>query len=370
MIYHFLSGKFLHLTPQILDSILKNAKYTCRNGQNDFIVLIENTGRNIFNKDRVDAYIQVAKHNAFTNLKFINSRLKLLIYIWSISRTSKIVFHSALDPIVLTITNSLIFIFRMRKKAASISYVCWGNDFGCCRKLHVCNSFLKRLVAYIYETVWPWYGHIITLTIKDKELLEGAYKSKNVIVSPYIGDRMEFYHVSKINMPIRIMVSHSGWRHNKHIETFEMLKRFKDEDILILCPLCYGDSDYIEEVIETGRRYFGEKFHYFTELMPSDEYTQMLLRNHIYVTGAEIQTGLGALYRNMRGNAKIYLRGNLYESHKKNGYVVYNYDDISTCSFGEFVKPNSDSIFVTNINLYNKLKIENTVNSWKEIYCS
>lgn len=369
MIYHFISGKHIHLSPQIIDSVLSNANFTNLNGKDDIFIYIENTGKQIFqNRDTINVYNDIAQKYGFLNLKFINNSWNLFWKILRIKVKDKVIFHSALNPKILVLINFFIYIFNAKNKAKSFNYICWGSDFGYNRKINKCDNMLKRFVAHIYEKVWPWYGHIVTLTSGDQKLLSDAYNSDNISVIPYIGDKMFYTSIVKEQSPIRIMVSHSGWEHNKHIESFNMLKRFKDEDILIVCPLCYGDSQYIQDVIQQGIKIFGSKFFYFTELKTSDEYLNLLLKNHIYVTGAEIQTGLGALYRNMRGNAKIYVRANLYQSCKSDGYIVYNYDEIGHLSFKEFINPNSNDIFLHNINTYNHIKIDSVIEKWKKLY--
>ena len=130
----------------------------------------------------------------------------------------------------------------------------------------------------------------------------------------------------------------------------------------------YGDPTYINDVIYTGKRIFGEKFYYFTDLMSPEEYFHFILQNHIYISGAENQTGLGALLGNMRGNAKLYLRGNLYISFKEEGFDIFDYNEIENMTFEEFVKPNSDIIFRRNIEVYNKKRIDECIEGWKDVY--
>ena len=57
MVYHFFSGKYLHLSPQLMDSILLNANRTNKKGKSDVYIIIENTGQKIFgDKDCVTVY--------------------------------------------------------------------------------------------------------------------------------------------------------------------------------------------------------------------------------------------------------------------------------------------------------------------------
>lgn len=369
MVYHFFSGKYLHLSPQLMDSILLNANRTNKKGKSDVYIIIENTGQKIFgDKDCVTVYTEIAQKHHFTNLEFINSRWLLLLRIFMIGKNDRIVFHSSLGPKIVTIVNILIYLLGLKKKAASICYVCWGGDFGYCNKLNKCDTYIEKFITFVYEKVWPWYGYIIALTVADKKILLEIYKSNNIVNLPYIAKRIDYFPMKKKAFPIRIMVSHSGWEHNRHIESFNLLKRFKDEDILIICPLCYGDPIYINDVIYTGKRIFGEKFYYFTDLMSPEEYFHFILQNHIYISGAENQTGLGALLGNMRGNAKLYLRGNLYISFKEEGFDIFDYNEIENMTFEEFVKPNSDIIFRRNIEVYNKKRIDECIEGWKDVY--
>lgn len=77
---------------------------------------------------------------------------------------------------------------------------------------------------------------------------------------------------------------------------------------------------------------------------------------------------MGALLGNMRGNAKLYLRGNLYISFKEEGFDIFDYNEIENMTFEEFVKPNSDIIFRRNIEVYNKKRIDECIEGWKDVY--
>ena len=54
---------------------------------------------------------------------------------------------------------------------------------------------------------------------------------------------------------------------NCHFEMFDLLLPYKDEDILIYCPLSYGPyTAYGDSVIKRGKELFGEKFvEHFTQ---------------------------------------------------------------------------------------------------------
>ena len=146
------------------------------------------------------------------------------------------------------------------------------------------------------------------------------------------------------------MVSHSGWQHNNHIESFRLLERFRLNNIEVLCPLCYGDKDYINKIISEGEKIFGDKFKYFTELMPYDDYVNYLNKYvAIYVTSANIQTGLGAANILLRSGAKIFVGNNLYDSYQSMGVTVEKVNVLKNIPFDVLSAPLDDQLYNQNI---------------------
>lgn len=367
MIYHFFSSKYLHLSPKIIESILECADQTNVNGFDDFFIVIETTGNKIFpNKSQIEIYKKITSKYGFNNYMFIDSKWKLFSKILSIKSSEKIFFHSALNLKVMVLINTLLYLLRLKKKAKSFNYICWGNDFGFCKALNNVDSIIKRFIARVYETVWPWYGRIIALVPMDAQKLKNAYKSNNIATIPYLNTRL-ISPVKKEDRPLKIMVSHSGWPHNNHLASFEFLKRFKDEDIEIICPLCYGDPEYIDKIIKVGSDIFGNKFSYFTELMDKDDYLNLTKKNHIYVTAAEIQTGLGAIHMNIEGNAKIFLKENLFNSIKEEGFKVFHFDELADISFNDLKEPLGEDNFLKIMETKQNV-LKSTILKWKTIY--
>lgn len=370
MIYHFFSGKYIHLSPNIIRSILSYADKTNQNGFDDIKIIVENTGNVIFkDKNSHQAYLDIAKEFNFKGLEIVTNKWKFLSTFFKIKSSDKIFLHSSQNIKMMTIANAIIMLFRMKKKAKSINYICWGDDFGFNRKLRNVNTLQLKLASYIYETVWPWYGGIITLIKKDKEKVENAYHISNVITAPYISNNRPFAKSVRDKTPIRIMVSHSGWPHNNHIESFKLIEKFKDSDIEIICPLCYGDNEYIENVIKNGTLIFGDKFKYFTDLKPFDEYCKIVQQCHVFITGAECQTGLGAIHISMRGNARIFLKEVLYDTFTEYGFKVFKYNSISTLSI-EDLRKNMDEENLKKIKEIKDKQQKESILQWRDIYLS
>lgn len=367
MIYHFFSAKYIHLTPFIIQSIIDTRERTLKNVNDEFLFYIENTSGSVFEKVDIEGiYKQLRETNPTTKFKFVTSKFKLFMALLKATSKDLIFLHSSLNYRVLAILNIILYLFSWKSKAQTISYVCWGGDFGYNNQFKKCSTLKEKILAHIYSKVWPTYRNIITLIEKDAEYVKTIYHTDNVQTIPYPSYR-KAVHVHKDSHPLRIMVSHSGWPHNHHIETLNLLSRFKNEDVEIICPLCYGDPKYIEKVITEGKKIFNNRFKYFIDLMNSDDYIELVRTCHIFITGADIQTGLGAINLHIEGNSKVFLRGILYDELINQGYKIYNYSDIKTLSYDEMIKPNDDN----NNELCNLLRhntFESTVNKLNALY--
>ena len=244
--------------------------------------------------------------------------------------------------------------------------ICWGNnDFVRGDKVRT-----RMTLGLLRGVVYPCLQNIITLSEEDRTIVHGLFPKANVIYLPYMNDTLlKLDRKKSRGDKIRVMVSHSGWAENNHRRSFDALSRFKGL-IEVICPLCYGDPEYIKETINYGKEIFGNDFYYFQDLMPLSAYMEFLRTIDVFMTAADRQTGLGAIFRSMPGGVKIYLTGNLLKSLKKDGYVVFDYDNILTENFEEFSKAITDESALHNVNLYNYTHCngEPIINGWKHVY--
>jgi len=135
------------------------------------------------------------------------------------------------------------------------------------------------------------------------------------------------------------MISHSGFEQNNHIQTFKLLERFKNENIQIICPLSYGNSDYVKNVIAEGERIFKEKFIYFLDLLPRNDYINLLASIDIFIANTSVQTSLYVIHFGLCIGMKMYLSGNNYNSIKLLGFKTNHVKELDTISFVEFTSP-------------------------------
>jgi hypothetical protein len=75
---------------------------------------------------------------------------------------------------------------------------------------------------------------------------------------------------------------------------FDFLLPYKDNDILIYCPLSYGPYiEYRDSVIKKGKELFNEKFIPLTQFMSLAEYRSFLNSMDVAVFNHKTQTAMG-----------------------------------------------------------------------------
>ena len=162
----------------------------------------------------------------------------------------------------------------------------WGGDYYCFSNEEMKNYrnpfsaiYRKHQLKVLTEKV----GGIINL-IPDE--YESFCKIMSVVpkchfVTPMPGDPSKkvnidsFIRKTKKREKPKIIIGNSATKSNNHLEAFRLIEHIKDK-IEVICPLSYGDLKYGKKVIKKGQQIFSENFHPITELMPKEEYNQML----------------------------------------------------------------------------------------------
>jgi len=142
------------------------------------------------------------------------------------------------------------------------------------------------------------------------------------------------------NIHMNILLGNSGSSTNQHSEALELIKKFAIDQAHVYCPLSYGDFDNIKQVIDLGKRLFGNSFTPITEIMSTDQYMHFLTRIDVAIMNHDIQEGIGTIVTLIVLGAKIYMRTNVssYDFFVKRGIKIFDIDDIrNTNSVGEFI---------------------------------
>ncbi|MBE6336486.1 MAG: hypothetical protein E7066_07425 [Lentimicrobiaceae bacterium] len=366
MVFHVLRGDMIHLSPDIIETVLNTSSTICKSHETKHYFAITMYGKNALGQVfSTDIYTSLFKKNNHSDFCFYRNEREFIKAIVNISSNDRIIFHSNPPGRGLLIINlfSLIFKKELFKKT---TYICWGSDY-----IFGGKGIKHKLVKYINSKAFSKYRFVGAISIDDVDEVLSYHKSANVIYAPYMSMRRILkpkIHTFNDNKSV-VMVSHSGWQHNNHFESFNLLKRFVGK-VRVVCPLCYGDPKYIDSVIKEGNKIFGDDFTYFTELKPIDEYRRFLQSIDIFVSAAEIQTGLGAIGFSMESGSKIYVQGNLFNSLSSQNYIVHKTQSIKDMTFDQFSQPLTCEEAQFNVDNRNKILSDGSSvhQTWQMIY--
>lgn len=264
--------------------------------------------------------VHLAKRGYFEQLKHY-SRVVIKMH-----QAPKVILHGLFDLKLVVI---LFFMPWLLKKCY---WVMWGGDLyvykiGKADWKWKCKEFFRRpvirnmgnFVGYTtgdYELARQWYG------------ASGKYHRCFFYTSNMCND-------IELSMPqhstVNILVGNSADPSNNHLEVFNKIKLFQEEDIKIFVPLTYGKPDYAKKIVEEGERLFGNKFKPILDHMPFDEYIKFLGKVDIAIFNHKRQQAMGNIRTLLGLGKKVYIRQELTSTRTLNddGIKTFSLDDFS-----------------------------------------
>lgn len=257
--------------------------------------------------------------------------------------------------------------FKFPRGAVNKSYFqFWGGDFYDLREkfpvYKVKENLAKAVKIYYIKKV---KGIINLISGDSKELQKIVKNNADYFIAPVCGNDKDvdlynsLFGLAKPDNPINICLGNSATKTNNHLEIMNFLKKYKNENIKIICPLSYGDKNYANEVIACGKKIFGDKFAPVTDYMNKEDYFTMLSHCKIGIFNNNRQQGMGNINALLAMGAKVYMKSNtsMWETYiKEREYILYDAEDISRIDFNEFIRFDDDSA----ISNFNKAKYYNS----------
>lgn len=340
MIVHFFNGINFHLSYRNIKSYISRHRDF---EVNDQIFLIY--ANNISEVNRLE-YAKLFVGLDYLSCIFWNNYEDISYLFKNLKSTDRIIFHSSVLSYRLKFQIYIkLFFINMLKNSI---LVCWNFSDAYSDSVS-CKSKVYNWVNNFFQSK---FKSVCLITPGDKIMYDSLYKNNNSILLPLLSSHTPhpLRYNKQVDGRVTVMVSHSGWPHNNHDKSFSFLKRIDNGNLLVFCPLCYGDSNYIEHVVTIGKSLFGDRFNYITELMPYEDYKNYLNNNiDIYLTSADLQSGLGASNILLRGGAKIYVGDNLYKSYKLIGVNVHSTSECEYINYDQFVKEDNDQQYYENM---------------------
>lgn len=252
-----------------------------------------------------------------------------------IKQADKVILHSLFSSDLIN------YLYLNQTFLKKCYWVMWGGDlyphviskktlrnlFGRYRKKQVIKK-LGGLITYIkgdYELAQKWYGA----------------KGKYYECFMYPSNLYKEYDIEeKKHQMINIQVGNSADSTNNHLEVFEKLEKYKTENIKIIVPLSYGNNTYRKEIIEQGKKRFGEKFEPLTEFMPFNNYLDLLAEIDIAIFNHNRQQAMGNIITLLGLGKKVYMRNNItpWKMFENIGIDVYDVANITIDLLEEDIK--------------------------------
>ena len=218
------------------------------------------------------------------------------------------------------------------------SWVCWGAEVYQYQNPNI--TYKRKIARYFLTRFLPRLQKVFSLNKGDGELIASMSKRQEVEVLPYplIGSTAQVPEKNKDD-PLTIVLGNSASKNNQHQEALTWLKPFANENLIIKVPLNYaGPPEYVEEVIETGRALFQDKFMPITQMMEKETYDEMLAACDIAIFAHHRQQGLYVVYTMLKHGLKMFMREEVssYKNLKSSGFTLFASEDISNMSFDDF----------------------------------
>lgn len=236
-----------------------------------------------------------------------------------------------------------------RKIRRRIVWRTWGHDTGYSKpKGKVIENAVKNFIEpMIFRRMRDFravgYANLVDIIDLEKKLGQ-----MNYIRFPYPTEDQNQKRIileKKGRTPqsenYTVMIGHSGYGNDRHIDMLKKMERFRDRSIQLIIILSYGQAEYIQKVKEYIRQFWPEKARVITDFLPYDEYVDLCAQADSLILDGKLSYALGALTVFTNLNKKIYLNrdGLLREAFQKNGMPFQCTDEIDGQSFEEFCRP-------------------------------
>jgi len=238
-------------------------------------------------------------------------------------------------------------------------WVMWGGDY------YYKHQYKPSQIEVIQRV-----GHLITFMREDADWVRINYQAigKHMECFAYPSNIFNTETYKKIVSITRsnIMVGHSGVEENIHVEMFNLLHERLPHNINIWCPLSYPSmNNYMANVVEVGRKIFGESFMPLLSWMSKHEYDKFLDSVDVAILPSWRQHAMGNIVNLLGRGIHVYINDQTtsWQFFKRLGLHVDSYREINGLDTNNQTR--------TNIELVNHIFSEQRlINDWQAVFYS
>lgn len=226
-----------------------------------------------------------------------------------------------------------------------MEWICFGAD-----ALFEKNSFevsqILRKIGYSYIPQ--------SLYKKVKADYEISYGMAVSLYYIYISKDLQYEDTidneKRMSQPVNILLGHSAFEFGNHKLGLDLLKKYKNENIQIYCPLSYGSAIYRNQVIQMGEKLFGSKFIPMTQFMKQCEYYRFLNTIDVALFPMVRLAAESTLQYLNAISTKIYMNKEILNSLKTDGIQAEDILKMKYQSFSEFIVPTEKQCNLNDVN--------------------
>jgi len=270
-------------------------------------------------KNSITDYIKGSYINLFKFDK-VAWNLKVLKELYA---TDRIYLHGLFDMRIVLL---LFFQPWLLKKCF---WIVWGADLYSYRQPRF--TLKAKIKEYSRRFVIKRIGGLITHIKGDYELakewygIRGEYYYSFIYPSNLYKEILIFEKI-KDDTVTYIQVGNSADPSNNHLQIFEKLSLLNPKNVHIICPLSYGDKEYTEKIVKSGKALFGDSFEPLLEFMPFDNYLEVLSKIDVAIFNHNRQQAVGNITTLLGLGKKVYMRDDIttWEFCKEHDLKVFS----------------------------------------------
>jgi len=142
-----------------------------------------------------------------------------------------------------------------------------------------------------------------------------------------------------------ILAGNSADPINNHVEILDKLEKYcKKDNIIIYCPLSYGNADWAEYVSQYGKNIFGDRFIPIINFLPIEQYLDLLSKIDIGILANNRQHGAGNTISLLGMGKTVFLKrsSNVYTSLEEEGIVIYPFEEFNGLKTINLIEKNNN----------------------------
>lgn len=244
----------------------------------------------------------------------------------------KLIFHSLFNQ------NDVKLLYENQDLLKHSYWMVWGGDLYSA-PTDESNTFVRQNI----------YG---IGSFSDNDLVKQKYGSNhiffdtNMAIAPTnVSEILSKLKNKQIkNETIVIQVNNSA--DYSTLEMFDILAKFKNENIRIKTILSYGATKFNDKIIEKGCEIFGNKFSYLDKMLTPKDYAEHLAGNDILILNQNRQQGGGNAFSSVILGKKVFIKSEITTTQYflNNKIKVFDTNKIKDMSFYEFCEMPQETI--------------------------